>query len=428
VTQNRQTSKLYKFRVSHSLDFTAGAASPPKRDRGKSATKIKRDSYWLNHQWQEFLTVETDSGLIERMQSDLGRLDFETLCDLFDAYESQIETYFNLGETEKAATLERHSIILAERISGLVSADSDLPMGLSDATNCHTNGQQERIIENGQQNQGFQKRAKRGSKGITPYAKRSIRSCGVLLEENLGRKNLAFVTCTLPSLTESQNKQVCENWRPITRNFFQSLTRMLERKNLSTDYVQVTEIQEKRFTQWGQVCPHLHFVCQSRLHSREGWRISPADIQFLWQRALETCLDVSLDCRYATRIENPRKSLAAELGKYLSKGGKMIRQIVDRGLGELLPSSWHGASRSLKRLERSKRIERTGEVATYLLTHLEALRDANEIWFTRIYVKFTCPQTGIEQEHCVGVVGRFKSRAALNRVLNSQNSNNSCVA
>lgn len=418
MNQATQSTKLYKLRVSPSLDFTAGAATPPKRDRGKSATRFKRHRMWLGLTWHKWTTMETDSALIDRIQADVGHLDFETMRDLFDAYESQIETYYSAGESEKAAKLEGFLLNLVQKLNADIPGKVDTPMGLSDAINCHTNGQQASLIENGQQNQGFQKRAKRGSKGITPAGKRAIRSYGVLLEESFGRRNLAFITCTLPSLSESQIKQVCREWRSITRVFFQALTRMLVRKNLSPDYVQVTEIQEKRFEQWGMVCPHLHFVCQSRSHSRENWRISPEDIRYLWQRTLENCLQLPLDCRYATRIESPRKSLAAELGKYLSKGGKILKRVMERGLGDFLPSSWYGVSNALRRLERSKRIERLGEVATWVMRHLDELAEANLIWFRRIYIKFKCPQTGIEREQLAGVVGRFKSKFALTHALN----------
>lgn len=354
------------------------------------------------------------------MRSHLGGLDFETLSELFIAYESQIETYFTLGETDKALELERFSLKLVERINEIVGEKSDLPMGLSDATISTTNGQQKFLIENGQQNQVFQRRAKRGSKGISPAAKRKIRSCGVLLEERFQLKNLAFVTCTLPTLNETQLREVCDHWSDIVREFFRALTRMLVRKNLSPDYVQVTEIQENRFKQWGQICPHLHFVCQSRRHRRERWQISPADIEFLWMRSLKNILGVKLDCRSATRIENPRKSLCKELGKYLSKGGKIVRGIVDRGMSEYLPSAWYGASRALSRLERSKRIERVGDVPLFLLRNLERLEASKELSFRRVYMKFKCPQTGIEREICVGITGWFNSREALERVLNMQ--------
>lgn len=420
MTQTHQSPKLHKFRVSYSNDFTLGTASPPVRDCGKFATKIKRNRKFLGLTWYEWISVETDSALIERIQGDLGRLDFETMSDLFRAYESQLEKYYSDGETEKAQQIEKNLLKIVDRIESAPCAKVDTFMGLSDATIYHTNGQQESFIENSQQNQGFQKRAKRGSKGITSAAKRQIKSCGKLLEEQVQRSNLAFVTLTLPALDESQMRQVCDEWSEITRQFCQSLTRVLARKNLSTDYVQVTEIQENRFQKWGQVCPHLHIVFQSRSHRREPWKVSKDDIRFIWQRTLENILGVRLDCRYATRIESPRKSLSKELGKYLSKGGKVVRAIVDRGLGELLPSAWHGESKALKHLERSKRVERVGEVATWFLRRLETLSEAGDIAFRRIYARFKCPTTGIEREICVGAVGWFNSREAVNRVLNMQ--------
>lgn len=414
------STKLHKLKISRSNDFTLGAVAPPRRDRGDSATEIRRHRRYFGWMLHEWLTVETDEGKIKRLQSRFDRLDWERRLELFEAYESKLESHLISGETEKAALLQSFMEKIVAGLNDSPPSEVDTSMGLSDATISHTNGQQESLIENAPENQGFQRRAKRGSKGISAAAKRKIKSCGVILEERFRRANLVFGTCTTPPVDETQQRLLCENWSEIVRQFFQALTRLLVRKNLSTDYVQVTEIQEKRFEKWGQVCPHLHFVFQGRSHSREPWRLAPADIQFLWQRTLENVLGVRLDCRSATRIENPRKSLSKELGKYLTKGGKVVREILDRGLGDYLPSSWYGASKSLSALERAARIERTGEIATYVLRHLEALAEAKEIKFRRIYARFKCPQTGVEREICVGASGWFTSREAVNRVLDMQ--------
>ena len=410
-------TKLHKLKISRSNDFTLGAVAPPRRDRGDSATEIRRHRQYFGWMLHEWLTVETDEGKIKRLQSRFSRLDLESRLRLFDTYESKLETHINSGETEKAAVLQTFIEKIVAGLNDKDSSEVDTSMGLSDATISHTNGQQETLIENAPENQGFQRRAKRGSKGISAAARRIIKSCGVILEERFRRPNLSLGTCTTPPVDETRQRQLCENWSEIKRQFFQALTRLLASRGLSTDYVQVTEIQEKRFEKWGQVCPHLHFVFQGRLHSREPWRVAPADIQFLWQRSMENVLGVRLDCRSATRIENPRKSLSKELGKYLTKGGKVVKEILDRGLGAYLPSSWYGASKALSLLERAARIERTGEIATYVLRNLEALAESGEIKFRRIYARFKCPQTGIEREICVGASGWFTSRDAVNRVL-----------
>lgn len=244
-----------------------------------------------------------------------------------------------------------------------------------------------------------------------------IRSAAAVLEEKHGRRCLTFGTCTLPPMEQHEFDLVCLGWANLTRKFFQELQRMLSRKGLDTDYVQVTEIQEKRFERWGQIAPHLHWIVQGRKVARSQWAIAPNEICSLWQRLLSNVLGRVIDGSAATRIEAPRRSLLAELGKYLSKGSKIINRIAAAGHADKLPTAWWGCSKALKAEVKRRIVEDSGELTIWLCRNLKRLRTEGKVWFTHIYQEFIDPQTGIRREIHVGTVGRFNSRAFMQEVL-----------
>lgn len=317
-----------------------------------------------------------------------GAMDVDRWVDLYNAYEQA-------GDQERA-------IQVANIAGNLPDPEGDRPMGLSVVTNSRIHSEQVSAS-----------RQKRGTHGITSYGKRMVRSCGAVLEERHGRANLTFGTCTLPALAEDEHELICAEWPRVVQRFFEEWTRLLERRGLDTDYVQVTEIQEKRFKKWGVIAPHLHFVSQGRMSRREFWRITPDEARSLWERVLSNVLGREVDGKAATRIERPKKSLAGELGKYISKGGKVVKAIISQGKSGMLPAAWWGAARSLK-LEVQKSVnEYLGDVAEGLMDNLDSLREAGKLWFHRVYVELTDHLTDSKWDKCVGAVGGFISRAAL---------------
>lgn len=366
-----------KLRIWPSLDFSIGK-NAPREPRTRGDWKFRR--YLLS------LMAEESHGL---------RL--EQLCSLFQAYES-------IGHYDEATQV--------------AIAINKLTMGLSDATNSHNDSQQSSLVEKTTQNQGTQ-RAKRGVKGITSYGKKMVKSAAVLLEKRFGRQSLMFGTTTLPALTPEQMVKVCESWAEIGRQFFQGLQRLLARRGLSTDYVQVTEIQEKRFLEWGQIAPHFHWVCQSRRSARSKHLITPMEIRRLWERVLSNVLGCPVDGKAATRIETPRKSVGKELGKYMSKGGKLVYAVECAGRESELPSAWWGASRQLKTQVKQAIVELTDHRALFLDDNLAKLQLGGQISFRRIYQEINDFDTGKTWEICVGVTGWFTSEQALQKFLNS---------
>lgn len=104
------------------------------------------------------------------------------------------------------------------------------------------------------------KRARRGQKGLTPHGKMLVKNAASYLEKRHGKKNLSFLTVTIPSVSAEESKQISRCWSEIVRKFQQSITRHLSRQGLPPLVVGVTEVQEKRFERDGVLGLHLHLV------------------------------------------------------------------------------------------------------------------------------------------------------------------------
>jgi hypothetical protein len=258
-------------------------------------------------------------------------------------------------------------------------------------------------------------KAKRGSKGITPNNKRFITSALTLLEDKHGRECITFGTATLPPMLDTELALVCEKWSEITRKTFQELSRLLERRGLNPEYAYVTEIQESRYLKSGKICPHLHWVCQGKLTKKSHWLILPSEIADIWSRMLSNVLGRTVGTGTATRIENPRTSLKAEMAKYLSKGGQTIKAIVANGDGDKLPSSWVGMSASLRK-EVYRNIQTlTGQEAYDFIDNLETLKQQGFLEYRKICLTHYDKVTYQPYEVLLGFVGYFKQQKSVKR-------------
>jgi hypothetical protein len=133
----------------------------------------------------------------------------------------------------------------------------------------------------------------------------------------------------------------------LTRQFIQEFSREIKRSGNKASWVGCTEIQEKRFKKHGEVAPHLHIV----YHAHNGdyqWFITADKIRAIWKRILENKIgewfeqDVEVDTKAAIDTKTVRKDAGAYLGKYLSKGGKVVKEMVDKGLAERTFEKGHG--------------------------------------------------------------------------------------
>ncbi len=220
-------------------------------------------------------------------------------------------------------------------------------------------------------------RARRGTKGITGYARSLVRMGAQALEDRHGLKQLSFLTLTLPESALTACTPL--TWALVVNRFLKSLRRRLRRENLSTEIVGCTEVQEGRLEASGGRPPlHLHLLFQGRRRG-ESWCCRPVVFRALWAQA---CLSVWSDSRgfqSSSRVESLRSSGVSYLGKYMSKGGKMLELCNS----DLLPSSWHTITRSLKNFVQKSEFRCSGELAKdlyYWLRDRDHLLWTKEVW------------------------------------------------
>lgn len=192
-------------------------------------------------------------------------------------------------------------------------------------------------------------RARKGSRGMSGKARRKVKGSVYLLEERYGRDNLSFLTLTLPGLSSEGLRALCANWGPIVHRFKAWLNSRLKSHGLEGRYVYCTEVQEKRLERTGDIALHLHMVFVGRKTRYQPWVVTPNEIREAWRRALQAHVEgLTDDSPLVVNIQRVEKTVVSYLGKYLSKGASVTRQIVEAGRGDELPSEWWGSGMPVK--------------------------------------------------------------------------------
>ena len=248
-------------------------------------------------------------------------------------------------------------------------------------------------------------RRRRGSNGITGYGKKMLRSAAAIFEERHDRRLVTFSTLTLPALEPDELVNVCENWAEITRQMYQELGRELDRQGLPREYFGCSEVQPKRWEESREVAPHLHFCYVGRHHRKQAWLIDKVWMRKTWARILESFVGHEIEKSALENCQGVVKSLKCELGKYLSKGGKMIREIEAEGRSEELPSAYWNCTLELKReiKERVKKIK--GVAASLWMQNWQTLNRSGIGNFRQVWARFFDPKQGREVEIPIGLSG-----------------------
>jgi hypothetical protein len=225
-----------------------------------------------------------------------------------------------------------------------------------------------------------------------------VKSAAALFERFFRRTDLTFGTVTLPRLNRREMRLVARAWPKITRRFFEELKREALRNGLlDWELVFVTEIQIQRWYRSGEVALHLHFLCPGRRHRHAPWVLTPQRVTEIWSRVLSSAIGRPVDCRAAIRLEAPRGSLQNELGKYLSKGCSVIREVVAAGLGDLLPSAWWGAASSTKRSVHANKYRVGSKAAWALLDQAEKLRESKIATFRHCFIDDVSQPSAVDE-------------------------------
>jgi hypothetical protein len=379
-------------------DFTVGVSQPPRKDKlynplkGISSFTTFYGLKKVNYSNDEFVRSDRDPEVIEKISNAYYRAGDHQMSDRFaEAYANELTS----GEyiVNRPHDLEDHGDDWGDL--------SDSSMGLSDATNSHKPFSTKKKFIKKSDLAKLESRKKRGSKGITAKAKRSVRSAVTIMQEKYSIYCLAFGTFTLPALRPEELEIVNLKFSDITRQLFQELTRLSERRGLDTDYVFVVEIQEKRYRAWGQFCPHIHCVMQSRKDRFSAPAIHYSEIRAIWERLLSNFLKRKVDCPAATQWEKMKRRKVGEMGKYMTKGSQIAKEAIANGDGHMLPSAWSGMSNNLKKEVKASIKILTGQDAADFIENLEVLKDAGLLSYRPIM--WSPPD--IDREITIGFVG-----------------------
>lgn len=262
-------------------------------------------------------------------------------------------------------------------------------LGLSNTVICHTEGvppvKPQRI---------------RKGKPITSHTKKMLKACSALLEEQVGREKIAFLTLTLPNFSEADLAKCNENFHELLRQYCQHLKRRLAKAGVSQEYVCSVEIQEGRWTEKGQLALHAHLVFQGKKYRYSNWILSKEEVRDIWAKLLTNLMGRNIECPAATKIEWVRKSVARYLGKYLSKGGKVVNQIIEANRREELPSKWDRISDALRRKVKQEIKHFTRNAKVQIAYNLEALKEQGILnWYYEVKVDFSKYEWWDDKKH-----------------------------
>ena len=195
-----------------------------------------------------------------------------------------------------------------------------------------------------------------GAKGITPYGARHVRCAAHLLQNEAGKGRLVFATCTVPSLPIETMRTVHERWHKVVDAYRRKVTRALKDNHLTGEIITVSEVQEKRYERTGVPVLHIHSVFVGR--RRDGkWALTRELHDEIWRSSLDIAVSgIVAEFRYACNLQRVRESAEGYLGKYMTKGSKVVRQMAADGFDGWLPKQWWSCSRSLtKRVHQQTR-------------------------------------------------------------------------
>lgn len=216
------------------------------------------------------------------------------------------------------------------------------------------------------------------------------------MQKKHGKHNLGFATCTLPAVNQDAYGLILKELSDITRRFYQKISRIYSKRGVKFCYVGCVEIQERRFKQTGMAVPHLHFVYVSRYPRSKQYVMSTKDAYDSWNKAVNEVL-VLHGCKPimgvgnhegSVKLESVRKSASAYLGKYISKGCKVVADMIDAGIVQF-PKQWWTACMDAKRMLKDAIIKPSQDICQMLFYDSDTLYDAGLVaWMQSVWIDY----------------------------------------
>lgn len=220
-------------------------------------------------------------------------------------------------------------------------------------------------------------KVKRGLKGITPFGARMVRNAAHLIQQVGRGGRVVFATATVPGLPMQDMRVLHENWHKVVELYRLGLRRALQADGLSGESVTVSEIQKERHERTGIPVLHLHTLFVGRRHSA-GWAISTEQHDRLWRNAIAAVLHGPIEnFPSSCKMERVKYSAEGYIGKYMTKGGKVVGKIVEAGYARWMPKQWWNCSRTLRaRIDNQTR--RPDELGDWLAQ--AAKEEGGDVW------------------------------------------------
>jgi len=254
---------------------------------------------------------------------------------------------FSLGLVPSAFVPDRHDYLDSDsRIAMGVALGFDCPQ---EAIEIEARARAAPLLDNSPYFEETPTRAAKGRKGISPKGRDSVVCGGLILESYYDRSQLSFLTLTVPPLSEGSLESVNTRWGEVCHRFLVALSDKLRPHGLEGKWVYVSEIQEQRWKENGQVYLHLHLVFVNKKRGRKNWILDIPTLRSMWVNALLPLAPDVADCPWVqVKAEQVRKSVRNYLSKYLSKGAAITKEVIDAGQADHLPGHWWGSSHKVK--------------------------------------------------------------------------------
>lgn len=192
-----------------------------------------------------------------------------------------------------------------------------------------------------------------GLNGIPSRSAKKVRNGAYLLQKRCGNELLSFLTITMPSLPVDDMRLVHACWSKVVDSVKRKVTRALVEKGIHTEFVMVVEVQEKRYKETGIPVLHLHALFQGRKKFKT-WAVTCGEFDKMWSQTLENILGKPVDVGSACNVQRVKASAEGYMGKYMSKGAKVVESVKAAGLEEWLPRQWWSMTRALSCLVAAK--------------------------------------------------------------------------
>lgn len=195
-----------------------------------------------------------------------------------------------------------------------------------------------------------------GKHGISKFGKKFVRNAALVFQKKVGKGRLGFGTATVPHLQPHEHDVLRKYWHDVVRKFYQKMRRHYKKNAEVFDYISVTEIQEKRLHRTGVPVPHLHFVYNCSASKYGKFSISADIVRKYWREVVNQVLAKRCEgfvfltpdeFRASINLQRVKKSCANYLSKYLSKGGKCMDALIEKGV-DVGVRQWWTASMQVK--------------------------------------------------------------------------------